>query len=279
MTTQKQQATALDAALDTYQQRAARRPGKKTAAEIIGYTAAAGGLAFAGGDAMGAIVHNTIGAGPVTVTTTAIGPIANTTLSVDLDGAGGIDVIFRAAVGQSFFPPSPYDLGFVGLRPNNSADLLVGPGTDGPAIALALSNTLSGSGSQTAGSNYWYNAQNNIFRNRDGVQFANIAFGSTGYIGVRFDGDTGAGGKQFAWLKVCADYDTTGANHSVSFNVLEWAYDDSGAPLHVADTSNNVPTPATPLLALLGMGAMGIQGYRRRRDQGLKRLADEQAAA
>jgi hypothetical protein len=33
------------------------------------------------------------------------------------------------------------------------------------------------------------------------------------------------------------------------------------------------------LLTLLGLGALGVQRYRRRRDAGLARLAGEQAAA
>jgi hypothetical protein len=37
--------------------------------------------------------------------------------------------------------------------------------------------------------------------------------------------------------------------------------------------------PATPLLTLLGLGAMGVAAYRRRREEALKRLADEQDAA
>jgi len=35
-------------------------------------------------------------------------------------------------------------------------------------------------------------------------------------------------------------------------------------------------TPACLLSALLGLGAMGVHAYRRRRQQGLKRLAAEQ---
>ncbi len=54
-----------------------------------------------------------------------------------------------------------------------------------------------------------------------------------------------------------------------------FALPNSLPTIHVAD----VPAPATPLLALLGLGAMGVQGYRRRRDEGLKRLAEEQDAA
>ncbi len=59
--------------------------------------------------------------------------------------------------------------------------------------------------------------------------------------------------------------------------IREWAYDNGGAPIAVGDTGNGtpMPTPATPLLTLLGLGAMGVTAYRRRREEGLKRLANE----
>jgi hypothetical protein len=65
---------------------------------------------------------------------------------------------------------------------------------------------------------------------------------------------------------------------TVKTTVFEWAYEDSGARIHIADTGA-VPAPATPLLTLLGPGAMGVQAYRRQRADGLKRLADERDAA
>ena len=230
---------------------------------------------------MGAIIHNTTGA-TVSVSTALPGTLASASLALNLDGVGANDLILRAGVARSFGTMASNNGGIVGLAINNPADLVATSSTAGPALALALSNTLSNNLSNVgAGSNYWGNFQNDIFRENNGGNYANIAFGSTGYIGVRFQGDTGSGGSQFVWLKIRADLDTSGTHHKVSLNVLEWAYDNSGANLHVADTgaSGSVPTPATPLLALLGMGAMGIQGYRRRRDQGLKQLTDEQSAA
>ena len=54
------ESTTLDTQLDAYSRRAARRGTRKpSTSEVLGCTAAAGGLAFAGGDAMGAIVHKT----------------------------------------------------------------------------------------------------------------------------------------------------------------------------------------------------------------------------
>jgi hypothetical protein len=63
--------------------------------------------------------------------------------------------------------------------------------------------------------------------------------------------------------------------------LLDGAYDDEGDPIAVGATGDGgeVPVPATSLLTLLGLGALGVQRYRRRRDAGLARLAGEQAAA
>jgi len=66
-----------------------------------------------------------------------------------------------------------------------------------------------------------------------------------------------AGGPAFA------DVDKTGPNWQITFQALEWAYDDSGAPIHIPDTSSQqVPVPGTPFLTLLGLGAIGVQTYR-----------------
>ncbi|WP_295887134.1 PEP-CTERM sorting domain-containing protein [uncultured Thiohalocapsa sp.] len=74
-------------------------------------------------------------------------------------------------------------------------------------------------------------------------------------------------------------------------SVCEWAYEDTGGAINAGDRGTGAavscpsaipaaaPAPATPLLTLLGLGAMGVQAYRRRREDGLKRLADEQDAA
>jgi len=106
---------------------------------------------------------------------------------------------------------------------------------------------------------------------------------TTGYIGLRFDGDTGTIGTQYAWAKIKVESSTT----RVAVTVLEWAYDNCGNPIQVGATTggsscggsennNSVDSPSTPLLSLLGLGAMGVTSYRRRREAGLKRLAEAQ---
>jgi hypothetical protein len=109
--------------------------------------------------------------------------------------------------------------------------------------------------------------------------FGNFYNGTTGYIGFRFNGDTGSAGTQYGWMKVRID---TGDDFT-KLRLLAGAYDDAGDPIAVGATDDGgggeVPVPATPLLVLLGLGALGVQQFRRRRDAGLARLAEAQAAA
>lgn len=97
---------------------------------------------------------------------------------------------------------------------------------------------------------------------------------TTAYFGFRFNGATGTPCTQYGWAK--ASVERFGASDiGLRLSIFEWAYDDTGAAIKVGATG--VPTPATPLLTLLGLGAIGVSAYRRRREAGLKRLADEQA--
>ena len=109
-----------------------------------------------------------------------------------------------------------------------------------------------------------------------GSPVGNLA-NTTGYLGFVFNDNPGGGGNDFfGWAKVRVDLDPVGPIRAKT-TVFEWAYEDvAGAPIHIADRGA-VPAPATPLLVLLGLGALGVQTYRRRREEGLKRLAAEQS--
>ena len=74
--------------------------------------------------------------------------------------------------------------------------------------------------------------------------------GSTGYAGFNFD----VGGTTlYGWMQVEFDVDGLG------FTVLQWAYDDTGAPISVSDS----PEPSTGIL--LGLGLAGIAAVVRKR--------------
>ncbi|MDM8564643.1 hypothetical protein QUF74_03225 [Candidatus Halobeggiatoa sp. HSG11] len=87
--------------------------------------------------------------------------------------------------------------------------------------------------------------------------------GSTGYFGFRFTGSDG--GTKYGWAK--ANWNHT--NPGLELNITKWAYDDSGAAIRVGDTgavSADLPAELT-MLNLLGLGAIGLAAFRRRRDK------------
>jgi len=108
--------------------------------------------------------------------------------------------------------------------------------------------------------------------------FGPFGLGTTGFVGFRLtNGDYG-------WIRVRLD-DTglqqpfkdllgsmglgplgDGENYPDKLTVIDWAYDDSGAPIHVGDTGGTGGTAPEPSsLALLAAGALGLAAFRRRK--------------
>ena len=83
-----------------------------------------------------------------------------------------------------------------------------------------------------------------------------VASVAGGYIGFQFD-PTGSQ-KLYGWAEVV--FTATGA--SGTFEVVQWAYDDTGANLQAVQTA--VPEPAlTPAaLGLLALGAADVRRWR-----------------
>jgi hypothetical protein len=76
--------------------------------------------------------------------------------------------------------------------------------------------------------------------------------GEIGYAGFVFDP---SGTPLYGWLQI--QFDAGGT----TFTVLQWAYEDSGAPIPVG----MVPEPATAIMLGLGLAAIGAVGRRSRR--------------
>lgn len=85
----------------------------------------------------------------------------------------------------------------------------------------------------------------------------NIASGSTGFIGFKFDPDSVPGVQTwYGWMRISVGSDNSPFANGV---VVDWAYDQSGAGVQ----AGVVPEPST--IALLAMGAGGVLALRRRR--------------
>jgi hypothetical protein len=260
---------SLDNQLAAYTRRT-RRQGRHSATELLGYTAAAGGLAFAGGDAMADIIHFNTQLSVSWSSTTATAHSTRVPWDINGDGiangrllAGGKDATYKTVFGglQGL-------VGFAGtgsvLFAMSSAPFLTG--------FAASSSVSAGAGAGFSGGGI---LGGSVISTKATFAFGNFV-NTTGYVGMAFKDASNPNGF-FGWAKVRTDLDVNAGTARTT--VFEWAYDDTGAPIHVPDRSAAVPAPPTAMLALLGLGVMGIRGYRQRREQGLQRLAGQQAAA
>jgi hypothetical protein len=83
------------------------------------------------------------------------------------------------------------------------------------------------------------------------------------FIGFRFDA---SGTTLYGWARITLELLSSNPQGQASLTIAEWAYEDSGAAIHLADTgAQGVDEPAS--LALLALGAGGLAAWRRRRSR------------
>ena len=98
-------------------------------------------------------------------------------------------------------------------------------------------------------------------------EYGPFAANSAGFIGVRLaDGD-------FGWIRIRVASNGTAGNSGFTTTIFDWAYEDSGQPIHIPDTASvpnpgsEVPEPSTVSLVGLGALALGARGVRKLRSR------------
>jgi len=103
--------------------------------------------------------------------------------------------------------------------------------------------------------------------------YGNFKLGTTGFVGIRL------GNGDYGWIRLRLD-DTglnqpfttnhgglgpfgDGENYPEKLTIIDWADDDSGAPIQLQVPGGTAPEPSS--LALLAAGALGLAAFRRRK--------------
>ena len=219
---------------------------KETQRKLLAYTAGTGAALLAAHGADAAIIHDgedhTFGdtGGPHILT------MEGTNHEVILAGHAGAWSGFDMASPGDSFQVSPYSTAYVGQL--NSTESV------GPGQTLGW-NTMS----TMASMNFYLVDADNTSR-ADGLwdeSNEKAFFGFSFALEEESGSGLAAGSTVYGWAEV-------GPLAPAEGKLLGWAYEDSGEPIRVGQTSS-IPEPNT--LALLALGAAGVAAMRRRRGQ------------
>ena len=124
-------------------------------------------------------------------------------------------------------------------------------------FAVALSQSATMGPSQTLGAYEW--AVPLYMENKYGQWGDWAVDGQKSHLGIKLEAE--GGGDLYGWMEIERVDKLNG-------RVLGWAYDDSGAAIHIGDTGEGgAPVPEPSGLALLAAGAAGVTAFRRKRTE------------
>lgn len=279
------QPNTLDAKLEQYSSTAkGQTPRAKSAADLVGYAAAAGASLAMAGSADAAIIYSgvqniTVQIDPSVQATTS--SFSNTqTAPLNIGGSPFLIVAGNGA--YTSFPTVLYGGGAFILAPTGAYFLGTSSGGKGGAFlsashadigpggvfsATGVGQSRFAAASTGAGTFYSYN-KNNFLPGATGIAGFQLANGDFGWIRLRVDelGLNQPFSNFFGGNPV-----GNGQDYADKITVIDWAYEScSGVPIHAGDTTGgpstcpaSVPEPSP--LALLAVGATGVSAFRRRR--------------
>jgi hypothetical protein len=128
---------------------------------------------------------------------------------------------------------------------NPNAFRMVTTAPNGTQVAALAAGTLVGPGSNFAGSFYALTGVNSP------------TDPGTAFFGFEFP-NPNTNQTDFGWVRLSG-------NSPSDKTVIDFAYDNTGAPIHVGALPASIPEPSTLSLGLLALGAAGVVALRRRR--------------
>ncbi|MCX7098150.1 MAG: PEP-CTERM sorting domain-containing protein [Methylococcales bacterium] len=249
----------------------------KSAAEWIGYAAAAGASLAMAGSAEAAIIYS--GIQNITAEIDPTAQISNNT-NQKFFNIGGSNFKAGVVFALSGTPGSFKYVGGAILAATSSAQALIlgAPGAGGyngsflnaSQVDIGPNGVFSASGGG--------NVRTQTSSGNNG--FGQFALGATGLIGVKL------GSGNYGWIRLKVEdmginqpFSSVfggalgnGLNYADKITVIDWAYENTGAAIHAGrkfsfggalSSDNTIPEPSA--LALLAAGAAGIGAFRRRK--------------
>lgn len=231
--------------------------------QLLAYGVAAG-TAIAMASPAGAQVKSTMG----------YNYVSNSSLTINIDGVGPAEFTISHSATQSFQTFTTYSGSTIHYTVSTAVAKIFAVGTGsanqvafvpgmGPPLAQNMYNSMFVPTNVyygwTDGAEIFHAVRNN--NPYGGMSYFTGNFGpygyggGTGYLGIQFKPGEDV---LYGWIYI----DMVAPDLS-ELEIAGWAYEDTGAPIHVGDTGSPVPIPSS--LMLLASGAAGVAALRRRK--------------